>query len=147
VIDVETFSPWLLARPDRKLDPLAREEIERTGPADYFSVPIDFEQRFAGFDPRPEPRPRPAREIVIPATVAYWRFDSRDLRDLSGNGNHLVAENTPQWTSEYHRGQPAHGSVLLDGAYFRTVPDAPVNNRWRRRACPTGMPCSGRRSR
>ncbi|MBP2319942.1 hypothetical protein JOF56_000327 [Kibdelosporangium banguiense] len=126
-IDVETISPWLLGQSAARLNLLSREEIERTGPADYFSVPIDFEQRFSGFDPHPEPQPRPARELVIPGTVAYWRFDKQETRDLSGNGNHLVAEKTPKWSAEHHRGQPAHGSVFLDGAYLRTVPGAPMN--------------------
>jgi hypothetical protein len=126
-IDVETLSPWLLGQHAGRLNLLSRGEIERTGPADYFSVPIDFEQRFAGFDPRPLPAARPARELVIPGTMAYWRFDTRDPRDLSGNGNHLVAENTPKWSDEHHRGQPAHGSVFLDGAYFRTSSGAPLN--------------------
>jgi hypothetical protein len=108
-IDVETLSPWLLTQPANRLNLLSRREIEQTGPADYFSVPIDFEQRFAGFAPRPEPAPRPAHELLIPGTVAYWRFDKRDPRDLSGNGNNLVAEKfpkDPQWSGEHHRGQP-----------------------------------------
>jgi calcineurin-like phosphoesterase family protein len=58
-IDVETLSPWLLAQPAQRLSLLSRQEIERTGPADSFSVPVDFTARFAGFDPHPPP-PRPA---------------------------------------------------------------------------------------
>jgi hypothetical protein len=129
-IDVETLSPWLLGQPSSRLNLLSRKEIEQTGPQDYFSVPIDFEKRFAGFAPPAMPTPRPAREILIPGTVAYWRFDDRDPRDLSGNGNNLVAErypNDPQWSAEHHRGQPGHGSVFLKGAYFRTVDGAPMN--------------------
>lgn len=129
-IDVETLSPWLLGqRPDR-LNELAHQEIERTGPADYFSVPIDFAARFAGFDPRPAPPARPAKDLLMPGTVAYWRFDARDPRDLSGNGNDLVAQefpNDPQWSDDHHPDQPGHGSVHLDGAYFKTVPGAPMN--------------------
>ncbi|SMD26081.1 LamG-like jellyroll fold domain-containing protein [Kibdelosporangium aridum] len=125
VIDVQTFSPWLLAQ--RKLNVLAQQEIERSGPLDYFSVEMDFAKRFSGFAPVPPVASRPAREMVIPGTVAYWRFDSRDLRDLSGNGNDLVASGTPTWSPEHHASQPGHGSVFLDGAYFKTVSGAPLN--------------------
>ncbi|ONI89012.1 Tat pathway signal sequence domain protein [Actinosynnema sp. ALI-1.44] len=124
VIDVETFSPWLQGQ--RSLSALAQQEITRSGPDDYFTLEIDFAKRFAGFDPIPAPGPRPVREVVIPGTLAYWRFDSRDTRDLSGNGNHLVAQNTPQWTTEHHQGQPGHGSVFLKDAYFRTTAGAPL---------------------
>jgi len=56
-----------------------RSEIELTTEVDYFSIPLDFRQRFAGFDPVAVPVPRRARQIVIPGTPAYWRFD--DHRD------------------------------------------------------------------
>ena len=50
---------------------LAAQEARLTTPVDYFSVPIDFEQRFAGFDARRRSAPaRPAWQMVDPR--ARW---------------------------------------------------------------------------
>ncbi|NUS83419.1 MAG: Tat pathway signal sequence domain protein [Streptomyces sp.] len=151
-IDVQTLSPWILGRADDERGELERGEIERTGPQDYFSVPIDFERRFAGFAPV-APRPaRPASRMVIPGTVAYWRFDQGDrngapvedsvrITDHSGRGNHLTkvtVDGSPAdaltWSDEYHPDQPGHGSLAfhgdkppLRGAYLRTADGAPLN--------------------
>jgi Concanavalin A-like lectin/glucanases superfamily len=150
-IDVQTVAPWILSRPDESLNLLERQEIELTTDVDYFSIPLDFRQRFAGFDPVPVPVPRPARQIVIPGTLAYWRFDGhRDgalfpdgltIRDNSGNGNHLTkvsvhgsSESALRFSADYYPGQPAPASLFfaggqnpLHGAYLQTVPDAPLN--------------------
>jgi Concanavalin A-like lectin/glucanases superfamily len=151
-IDVETLSPWILGRQDRGLNELESEEIELTSADDYFSVPIDFGQRFSGFAPVP-PRPaRPPREMLIPGTVAYWRFDgahkdgapftsSDRVADLSGHGNDLTMVAVPgtspkalTWSTDYHADQPGHGSLYFDGgksplhgAYLQTGPSAPLN--------------------
>jgi hypothetical protein len=50
-IDVETFSPWFLARDPQKRTELEAETIELTGDVDRFSLDLDFTQRFAGFAP------------------------------------------------------------------------------------------------
>ncbi|ADI06281.1 hypothetical protein SBI_03160 [Streptomyces bingchenggensis BCW-1] len=151
-IDVRTLSPWILGRADDELNELERGEIERTGPQDYFSIPVDFERRFAGFAPV-APRPaRPASRMVIPGTVAYWRFDQGDrngapvedsvrITDHSGRGNHLTkvtVDGSPAtaltWSDEYHPDQPGHGSLAfhgdkppLRGAYLRTADGAPLS--------------------
>lgn len=151
-IDVETFSPWIRERPWRERSPLERREIELTDPANRFSVPIDFTRRFAGFDPVPPPAPRPAAELVVPGTVAYWRFDgghadgtpvpeTGTVPDLSGRGNDLTRVTMPgsppnaaAYSAEHHPAQPGHGSLLFGGsknpprgAYLRTGDDAPLN--------------------
>jgi hypothetical protein len=122
-IDVSTISPWLQGK--RELNTLERGEVERTGPADRFSVPIDFKQRFG----HTAPVPRPAREVLIPGTVAYWRFDQPSfLRDLSGNGNDLKQIGTLDVTAEHHDNQPGHGSLYFGKAgHLSTVDNAPVN--------------------
>ncbi|MFC5803949.1 LamG-like jellyroll fold domain-containing protein [Streptomyces formicae] len=152
-IDVSTFSPWQLARAARgDANVLELQETELTGPEDRFSVAIDFEERFAGFAPVP-PRPaRPASRMLLPGTVAYWRFDtgaedgapvdgSLRVRDLSGHGNDLVRAAVPgspadalRWSAEHHPDQPGHGSLRFDaaksplrGAFFRTVKGAPLD--------------------
>ena len=142
VIDVETVSPWILGRAAKGLNELERQEIELSGDADRFSVDIDFADRFAGFDPVPARPARPVSRIVIPGTVAYWRFESPvsgTVRDLSGRGNDLTAVSVGGgslgWSSDHHPDQPGHGSLEfqgykspLTGAYLRTVDAAPLNS-------------------
>ncbi|GAA0614841.1 LamG domain-containing protein [Kutzneria viridogrisea] len=152
VIDVRTVSPWLLERASDRLNELNRLEIELSGPVNYFTVPIDFTRRFSGFAPKPAPQPRPARELLVPGTVAYWRFDTGrpegtpladtdTVRDLTGRGNDLTRVTLPGsdesalvWSGEFHQGQPAHASLRFTGsknpgrgAYLRTVASAPLN--------------------
>ncbi|MFF7559024.1 LamG-like jellyroll fold domain-containing protein [Streptomyces pseudovenezuelae] len=142
VIDVETVSPWILGRARKGLNELERQEIELSGDADRFSVDIDFEKRFAGFDPVPARAARPASKMLIPGTAAYWRFDSAvsgTVRDLSGKGNDLtvvsVGGGSLGWSADHHPDQPGHGSLEfqgykspLKGAYLQTVDKAPLNS-------------------
>ena len=152
-IDVETFSPWiskLIAAGEANA--LAVQEAQLTSAVDRFSIPLDFDQRFNGFAPVP-PRPaRPAKEMLVRGTVAYWRFDglgsdgtgvaaSTVVKDQSGLGNDLVFETvsgTPAtaltWSNAYHPDQPGHGSLAfagqgspVQGSYLQTVPSAPIN--------------------
>lgn len=150
VVDVESFSPWLLAQPAAKRTELEREETEHSGPADRFTLEIPFAERFAGFAPTPVRAPRPARDLVTRGTLAYWRFDGGTdgavvpdtaIRDLSGNGNHLTRRSLPgtapgalTWSSGFHPDQPSHGSLRLDGgrepargAWLSTADDAALN--------------------
>ncbi|MET7474304.1 LamG-like jellyroll fold domain-containing protein [Streptomyces sp. NPDC005648] len=143
VIDVETVSPWILGRAGKGLNELERQEIELSGDADRFSVEIDFASRFAGFDPVPARPARPAAKMLIPGTVAYWRFDSAvsggTVRDRSGKGNDLtvvsVGGGSLGWSADHHPDQPGHGSLEfqgykspLKGAYLQTVDGAPLNS-------------------
>ncbi|WP_180686517.1 LamG-like jellyroll fold domain-containing protein [Streptomyces gossypiisoli] len=146
-IDVETISPWILGRAAKGLNALERQEIELTGPDDRFSVAIDVGRRFAGFAPVPARPARPASELLVRGTVAYWRFDGHGegaavegtVRDLSGRGNDLtvvrVGDGTLTWSADHHPDQPGHGSLRfrgdkspLVGAYLRTVDGAPLNS-------------------
>ncbi|MEU1913113.1 LamG-like jellyroll fold domain-containing protein [Streptomyces massasporeus] len=141
VIDVETLSPWILGRAAKGLNELERREMELSGDADRFSVEIDFRKRFSGFAPVPARPARPVSTMLLPGTVAYWRFekpvDGR-VRDLSGRGNDLslvtVGGGALGWSADHHPDQPGHGSLEfqgfkspLKGAYLRTVDDAPLN--------------------
>ncbi|WP_369173910.1 LamG-like jellyroll fold domain-containing protein [Streptomyces sp. R28] len=143
VIDVETVSPWILGRAARGLNELERQEIELSGDADRFSVEIDFADRFSGFAPVPARAERPASRMLIPGTVAYWRFEQpvqgTTVRDLSGRGNDLalvtVGGGKLGWSADHHPDQPGHGSLEfqgfkspLKGAYLRTVDGAPLNS-------------------
>ncbi|MER5508202.1 LamG-like jellyroll fold domain-containing protein [Streptomyces sp. NPDC002766] len=142
VIDVETVSPWILGRAKKGLNELERQEIELSGDADRFSVGIDFADRFSGFDPVPARPARPASQMLVRGTAAYWRFDaavSGTVRDLSGNGNDLtvvsVGGGTLGWSADHHPDQPGHGSLEfsgykspLKGAYLQTVDTAPLNS-------------------
>ncbi|MFM9701900.1 LamG-like jellyroll fold domain-containing protein [Streptomyces galilaeus] len=142
VIDVETASPWILGRAAKGLNELERQEIELSGDADRFTVDIDFAARFAGFAPVPARPARPVPRMLVPGTMAYWRFESPaagTVRDLSGRGNDLdvvtVAGGSLGWSADHHPDQPGHGSLEfqgykspLKGAYLRTVVGAPLNS-------------------
>lgn len=142
VIDVETISPWILAKPVAQRTALEQGEIELTDDTNRFSVPIDFDQRFAGFAPIAVRPSRPAARLVVPGTVAYWRFDGSGtdrVVDHSGHGNHLTpvllsSDGGPLPSDEHHPDQPGHGSWLFRGGkrparggYLRTADDAPLN--------------------
>ncbi|MFF6958612.1 LamG-like jellyroll fold domain-containing protein [Streptomyces sp. NPDC008317] len=146
-IDVETISPWILGKAADSLNELERQEIELTGPQDRFSLDIDFEQRFSGFAPA-TPRPaRPVNRMLVPGTLAYWRFDGSHgtdrIVDLSGRGNDLTKVTLPgatdaalTWSADHHPDQPGHASLYFGGdrdsggphgAYLQTVDRAPLN--------------------
>lgn len=146
-VDVETISPWILGRAAEGLNELERQESELSGDADRFTVGIDFEKRFAGFAPVPARASRPVAKMLVPGTVAYWRFDGQEdgaavsgtIRDRSGRGNDLslvtVGGATLTWSADHHPDQPGHGSLEfhggkppLKGAYLRTVDGAPINS-------------------
>ncbi|MFG3723405.1 LamG-like jellyroll fold domain-containing protein [Streptomyces massasporeus] len=144
VIDVETLSPWILGRAGKGLNELERQEMELSGEADRFSVEIDFQKRFSGFAPVPARPARPVSKMLLPGTVAYWRFEkpvdgtAGTVRDLSGRGNDLslvtVGAGALGWSADHHPDQPGHGSLEfqgfkspLKGAYLRTVDGAPLN--------------------
>ncbi|MEV0286829.1 LamG-like jellyroll fold domain-containing protein [Kribbella sp. NPDC050820] len=140
-IDVETVAPWILGQDPARRSELAEGEIELTDDTNRFSVPIDFEQRFAGFAPVPVRPARPAKQLVIPGTAAYWRFDgplADQVTDHSGQGNHLtrvqLAGEAPRPSTEFHPDQPGHASWLFAGGkrparggYLRTADNAPLN--------------------
>ncbi|HEY4454571.1 MAG TPA: LamG-like jellyroll fold domain-containing protein [Pseudonocardiaceae bacterium] len=153
VIDVETLAPWVLAQSPEQRNVLAQQVAELTSPVDYFSIPFDFADRFGGFDPVPVPPSRPAKQMLVPGTVAYWRFDSGQangvpyassstIKDQSGHGNDLTtlvtvpgsAANALTWSADHHPDQPGHGSLYfqggqnpLHGAYLSTAANAPLN--------------------
>jgi hypothetical protein len=150
-IDVSTFSPYFTSVPEDRRTELQRLEVELTSAANRFSVPVDFAARFQGFDPVPAPPPRPARAVLVPDTLAYWRFDGGapagapvpeggTIRDLTGHGNDLTrvtiggGPDVLTWSGEHHRDQPAHASLHflgakdpVRGAYLRTADRAPLN--------------------
>ena len=153
VIDVATFSPWIRELAAKKeANALAAQELELTSKVDYFSMEIDFDQRFAGFAPIPPRKARPARRMLLPGTLAYWRFDDGGaagsdvtsdtvVKDQTGKGNDLVLRSAPgtpahalTWTADHHPDQPGHAGLVfagegnpVSGAYLQTVDQAPIN--------------------
>jgi hypothetical protein len=69
-IEVETIAPYFLEQPAGERNLLAAQLAELTATVDRFSVPIDFTQRFSGFDPIPVRPARPAREMLDLTTAA-----------------------------------------------------------------------------
>ncbi len=155
-IDVETIAPYFLQQPPAQRNLLAAQLAELTTTVDRFSVPIDFAQRFSGFDPVPVRPARPAKQMLVPGTLAYWRFDaggasgsaftgSQTVPDLSGHGNDLSVlvtvpgspANALTWSSDFHPDQPGHGSLYFDGqqspslqgAYLTTGAERPAEHR------------------
>ena len=148
-IEVETFSPWLLARDPRSRTAPEAEVVELTGPDDRFTLAIDFTARFAGFDPPVLPAPRPAVAVMDRSTLAYWRFDTAGqqlgdgaaVRDQTGNGNDLTvrrfAGSGPEvltLTADHHVDAPSHASLRFDGGrnpdrgvVLQTGSNAPLN--------------------
>ncbi|WP_328326178.1 Tat pathway signal sequence domain protein [Kribbella sp. NBC_00382] len=143
-IDVETINPWILAQKPARRSLLAEQEVELTSDVNRFSLPIDFASRFAGFAPEPVRPARPAAELVIPGTVAYWRLDGpvgSRVVDHSGRGNDLTpvvlpgsAADSLKASAEFHPDQPGHASWEFGGgrnpnrgAYLRTADNAPLN--------------------
>ncbi|GGU56868.1 LamG-like jellyroll fold domain-containing protein [Streptomyces daghestanicus] len=152
-IDVATFSPWVreLAAAGQ-LNELAARELELTSAVDRFSMEIDFTERFSGFAPVAPRKARPARRMLLPGTLAYWRFDEGTpgtdvtagtvFRDRTGNGNDLELRTVPGTpahalvrTGDHHPDQPAHASLVfagqggpVSGSYLRTVGKAPLNH-------------------
>jgi hypothetical protein len=153
MIDVATFSPWIRELAEKgEANALAAKELELTSKVDYFSMEIDFEKRFAGFAPVPPRKSRPARRMLLPGTLAYWRFDEGGtagsdvasgtvVKDQAGHGNDLVLKTVPgtpahalTWTGDHHPDQPAHAGLVfagqgnpVSGAYLQTVDQAPLN--------------------
>jgi len=148
-IDVETLSPFLLGGGLGTGNELADEEAQLSGDVDRFTVSVDFEQRFAGFAPVPARAARPAAQMLVPGTVAYWRFDGQPdgsalgtaarIADASGHGNDLVVANRAgaapgslRFSAEHHDDSPSAGSLTLTGGkatgdHLRTVDGAPID--------------------
>ncbi|MBR7839220.1 metallophosphoesterase [Actinospica durhamensis] len=152
-IDVETISPWILAQKPEERNVLAAQDAELTSAVDYFSIPMNFDERFASFAPVPSRPSRPAKRMLVPGTLAYWRFDTGQadgsavaagttIKDQSGHGNDLStlvtvpgsAADALTWSTQHHPDQPGHGSLSfaggqnpLHGAYFTTGANAPLN--------------------
>ncbi|UWD82367.1 metallophosphoesterase [Curtobacterium flaccumfaciens] len=149
VIDVETLSPFLLAGGLGETNELAAQEISLSGDVDRFTMAVDFDARFAGFAPVAPRASRPAARMLVPGTLAYWRFDGNPdgaalapttrVRDQSGRGNDLVVARRTgavagalRWTAAHHADQPGAGGLALQGGktggdHLQTVDAAPLN--------------------
>ncbi|WP_432840179.1 LamG-like jellyroll fold domain-containing protein [Dactylosporangium sp. CA-092794] len=126
-IDVETVAPWILAQDPDKRSTLAARQARLTTPVDYFSMSLDFRQRFAKFAPVPVRSPRPADKLLVPGTLAYWRFDGGGangtpvagdlkIRDLSGHGNDLTVQPAGAPVPGSLRGQVSKVTVSAENA-------------------------------
>lgn len=152
VVDVETVNPFFEAMAPEQRNTLAAQEVELSGETDRFTMPLDPAARFAGFAPVAARPRRAAEAVLVPGTVAYWRFEgatagaagralssSTRVRDHSGQGNDLVVATSAgsgagdlRWSPSHHPDQPSGGSLLLSGrartgTCLRTVDGAPLD--------------------
>jgi hypothetical protein len=152
-VDVQTFSPYWLSMPPAARSPLGKAEARLTDSANQFTMKVNFKERFAPLVPVKPLPPVAADKVVIPGTLAYWRFEGQNgvpvpsggvaVRDLSGHGNDLtrvtLANGTASdmtYTQQFHPAQPSRGSLFINGsnqnpsqggAYLRTADTAPLN--------------------
>ena len=149
-VDVKTFSPYWLSIPPSARSPLGKGEVRLTDAANQFTLNVNFKDRFAPLVPVKPLPPVAADKVVIPGTLAYWRFEGQNgvpvpegavaVRDLSGNGNDLTRVTLANgqasdmaYTQEFHPAQPSRGSLFINGnasqggAYLRTADKAPLN--------------------
>ncbi len=153
VIDIATFSPWIreLAAAN-ELNALAAQEIELTSPADYFSVPIDFEQRFAGFAPVAPRKSRPARRMLRArhAGLLAVRRGRRRRRRRGGRHGHQGPGRARQRPAAPDRagqpGAPAHLDAPTTTPTSRATAASPSSGRAVRSAARTSAPPTTPRS-
>ena len=153
-VDVQTFSPYWLSMPPAARSPLGKAEARLTDTANQFTMKVNFKERFAPVVPVKPLPPVAADKVVIPGTLAYWRFEGQNgvpvpsgsvaVRDLSAHGNDLtrvtLANGTASdmtYTQQFHPAQPSRGSLFINGsnqdpsqggAYLRTADTAPLNS-------------------
>ncbi|MCZ2804594.1 metallophosphoesterase [Modestobacter sp. VKM Ac-2983] len=118
-ISVQTGSPWVVAKPQEKLTSYDQAFLE--GPNQQFTLDIDFEQRFAGFNPAftagsaDEPSlTQAARDILLDGFVAPDPITT----SLPGSTtDYPVVEGTlAHWRMNGRNGVVAQGGVIRDVA-------------------------------
>jgi hypothetical protein len=150
-VDVQTFSPYWLSIPPSARSSLGKGEAHLTDAANRFTLSVNFKERFAPVVPVKPLPPVAADKVVIPGTLAYWRFEGQNgapvpegvvaVHDLSGHGNDLTRVTLANgkagdlaYTQEFHPAQPSRGSLFINGnasqggAYLRTADKAPLNS-------------------
>ena len=149
-IEVQTFSPYWLSIAPGARSQLGSEEVALNDAANHFTMKVNFRDRFKPLPPVKLLPPVAADKVVIPGTLAYWRFEGQNgapvpqgglaVHDLSGHGNDLTrvtlsngTANDMVYTREFHPAQPSRGSLFINGnssqggAYLRTADGAPLN--------------------
>lgn len=147
MIDVSTFSPWIMGQKEADRNAHERQLIEKTEPQSRFSIPVDFKALAQRLDPKPAPAEVSTEALKIPGTLALWRPSGTGtitkLDDLSGNGNDLTPTTLANSTGEQAQvsvnddhgdDQPSAKSLKFTanksqrrGTYLRTADNAPLN--------------------
>ena len=150
-VDVHTFSPYWLSIPPSARSPLGAGEVALMDSANRFTVKVNLKERFTPVPSVKVLPPVAADKVVIPGTLAYWRFEGQNgvpvpqggiaVSDLSGHGNDLTRVTLPNgtatdmvYTQAFHPAQPSRGSLFINGnssqggAYLRTADKAPLNS-------------------
>ncbi|MDA0172855.1 hypothetical protein OJ998_27380 [Solirubrobacter taibaiensis] len=149
VIDVETFSPWVMGQKEADRNVHERQMLEKTEAQSRFQIPVDFKALAQRLDPKPAPADVATEALKVPGTLALWRPAGTGpvtkLDDLSGNGNDLTPATLTGSTGEqttvtvdddHSEDQPSAKSLKFTanksqrrGTYLRTADGAPLNTK------------------
>ena len=149
-IHAKSFSPWVLSMPESQRTIFDEENL--VDDFNDFTVSMDFEERFSGF----QPVIQADKEIPnVKGTQAHWRFENRSASEgqpVVGNGTPVVRDLTHQGNDLYRKDEGAAApedlvwykgnaqnpqsrsgirffgdKTLKKGAYLQTSDTAPLN--------------------
>ncbi|UNK18902.1 metallophosphoesterase [Paenibacillus sp. N3/727] len=100
-IHVESFSPWVMKMPESQRTIFDEEKL--VDDFNDFTITMDFEERFSGF----QPAIQVDKEVPsIEGTQAHWRFENRTTSEgqaVAGNGTPVVRDLTNQGNDLYRK--------------------------------------------
>lgn len=149
-IHAESFSPWVKGMPEEERTIFDEEKL--VDDFNDFTISMDFEERFSGFQPASEIQ----KEIPnVSGTQAHWRFENSSasdlqavssgeakvVRDLSNQGNDLYRKDEGSarpkdmvWTKGNAQNPKSRSGIRFigdktqdKGSYLQTSDSAPIN--------------------
>lgn len=148
-IHTSSFSPWVMGMPEKQRTAFDEEKL--VDDFNDFTVAMDFEERFSGFQPIISVK----KEVPkVEGTVAYWQMDNRSaaegqavagkgaaVKDLSGKGNDLyrIDEGDAKpgdliWYKGNAQNPQSNSGIRFfnnksqkKGSYLKTSDQAPIN--------------------
>lgn len=150
-IHISSFSPWVMGMPEKHRTAFDEEIL--VDDLNDFTIAMDFEERFSGFQPVISVN----KEVPkVKGTVAHWRMDNSSaaegqavaagkgavaVKDLSGNGNDLyrIDQGSAKpgdmiWYKGNAQNPQSKSGIRFfgdksqeKGSYLQTADQAPVN--------------------